>query len=902
MECLALLPVKCTVWSSEKNLICTNILVNAHPKATVSRLLQYIHYKVFKSIDSETESSTNVGDVSEYYLLSDGKELNLSMLVHTLALNNDSGFIKLQFEKRKSHTGPAMNLDYDIDNDFVSTNISIMMNSFSIDKVTKIELKDVQWDTSLAKLEKLALNHLNYYEQNSTAKKFCSKNGAHTSCDCLGFMFKGKQRSTLLNNEAEKSLFNDLSIAEILGFDFTPSPTSYFTLMLKIKHEQDNHTLEANYNTLEFISDAHLYMHKMVFDSDTTVNDVKEFICCVYMHSLSICRSNVKLIYKGRLIKSTNDDNEPSHIVQDVGIDDKAKIHVQITTESADVEAEFYEDLFNDNMDNESSEELKDIKEDVAEDPTPTPTVPMTAIDEVELDTAELLTVENENIHQNEVQSNFPTGYGIHDRQRKTYLTESDGVVERTGKLYEKCLLDGDEEVYIECSHFDIVDSHLTINENNVELYSHEYVIGDGFIKLSPNVISRIEDRLDLDILKEDFESGDINLHDISMRRNNGRLTFFRLVEAFDISAIIRISLLLMKTLYLIIVNSFLKLCLVFQFTGFLPARIVISILVMVLLRSIWTAQDIWELWNPYIRRYRKIPQGQHEKVQNAVLKGSLPIEFYKRCGEEKRLIESLCIPELQNDRIVAYQKANLTDLSEGEDQNNMKSLFHKVSNGEAPRSLVDDVLKACLSKYNPNPSNSEEQLELQDSVKETISIIWAEMKKSREIHAQLPWYHIIAIRITNCFDLMRQPEIYRRFLKKVVPYPGRDSILQIIWKNLVLFFLVFIPPIKVMADTISAERKNEEEQRTRESESIMIEPVNIQTPAEGNMDNIVSDGDGIEENVIISDAASTLNGETVSTANDNEDVEVSGINEGEGISTGVSIHQDGNETGTTTN
>lgn len=159
-ECLALSPLKFSIWSTDWSLIRTNLFVNAHPKASVARLLQYVHWQIWLQRRSTNNHDQEVvlGCVSDYTFYQGHEELNLELLLQDIEPDS-KGFIKLQLEKRRIHSSLTVNLAYDMENEFEGLNLNLNVNALSV-KTTVSRLEYVSMGATIGRLKKLAFNML----------------------------------------------------------------------------------------------------------------------------------------------------------------------------------------------------------------------------------------------------------------------------------------------------------------------------------------------------------------------------------------------------------------------------------------------------------------------------------------------------------------------------------------------------------------------------------------------------------------------------------------------------------------------------------------------------------------------------------------------------------------------
>ena len=155
-------------------------------------------------------------------------------------------------------------------------------------------------------------------------------------------------------------------------------------------------------------------------DRDTTVKQVKDFICSVYTHSLNLRRNDIKLIYKGQLLHENNFAGNSSKISEYVREPHEVKIHVQINQEYTESGPGFWNEVFN-----------------------------------------------NPNIFQfmppdtrSQSPVNFAAAHGQppavtpYNDQGVQYVTESgNAIVVSTDEHYKKCIINGNEVVFLSLIH-----------------------------------------------------------------------------------------------------------------------------------------------------------------------------------------------------------------------------------------------------------------------------------------------------------------------------------------------------------------------------------------------------------------------------------------------------------------
>ncbi|CCE65168.1 hypothetical protein TPHA_0K00340 [Tetrapisispora phaffii CBS 4417] len=834
MEFLALSAVKFVVWSSDHNLVASAFSINAHPKTTVARLLQYVH----KQMECE-------GSPSDYMLLHEGKELSLDVLLQSVAIGTVSSFVRVAFEQRDGpeavqHAASTVTVD------FTSVSVNVIYNSFSMDKIHEFVIDDtILSKTSLRDLQQRVVANIGELEDTLNQRQsFCSKTHSHTLADCLALKWKGKQSYFLLNDN--RQLTDSMSLQEALGIDFTPEDHAKFTVFIKLKHKYSPPALKStagktHLHTLNFISTTHLFTDKMFITNTTTVNDVREFISCNYLEHLKTCRSEVKLIYKGRLLNSNDQNNEPTKILDALELQNNeysAKVHVQISSSKLDLGAEFWEDMFIDPTDlsfnNSATEETSNTLSD-ATDP------------ELQINNDNLVdtSVLKPTIKTQPAEDIIPSATEplVIDESAITksvdeYITESRGKLQSTGILYEKCVVDG-QEVFIKHSKFETTTNKLVFDGEELLINEGDFFIHDGYISLSPRLIALLENKYNMEIRNE---SVDLKKHDNENIHLNGPIitdtTTFDDEEDEDnlfktytpsISTVLETLVVVLKTLYFIGMNGIAPLVFIYEFYLFLSLQVVFPIALFILFRIIWSTQEIWDLWIPYLRRHRVVTHKQQQEIQQFVRDHELETEFYLSCASNEQILEDLLVPELELQRFAMYASLNivLNDTTVDDNSKTLRESITKMATDKhTSNALLESLFLSCISNFDPSVTDID-ALELQYSVKEIIAYI-GNYKNSKLLNDRLnidgtsnvrenaprrvPITIFVFRILINIYSALMNTDEYMNWLEAFVPYPGHDNILVQVVKNILLFFLVLIPPIKSVTDrAIEKHRENEE-------------------------------------------------------------------------------------------
>lgn len=798
-EYLAQTPCKFTIWSSEIDLIRTNLLVNAHPLSTVGRLLQYIHYQIYKQLraiyqpeeqctNSETPH-TPLNSINTYFLSYEGRELSATCLLKDITSSShpDSNhFIRLQLEKRTSPSGSAFDLEYDMEGEFNSMNIQFEINTLSSQRIFNSMEPNLPIGTTLARLEKLALERIKDFEK--SAGNLCGIKEDHSVSDLQGFIIKGKQTPMFLNYGSDSDYYKDLNLVDLIGIDFAPAHNSFFTFLFKMNHEQNSHIANDEERfVLEFISDATLSITQMNVKPDTTVKQVKDFICSVYTHSLNLRRNDIKLIYKGQLLHENNFAGNSSKISEYIKEPHEVKVHVQINQEYTESGPGFWNEVFN-----------------------------------------------NPNIFQfmpPDTRSQSPVSFAptqgrspaaIRGEERGIpYVTESGNDIVPTDELYRKCIINGDEVVFIPVSELNPQSSYLSVikgdyGEIKIPISSNDYRINGDNILLSPSAIEQLESALNFKIERprdstllhpsgEHVRAADntSSANDNNTVENDESAWNRRVVRPLRNS--FPLLLVLIRTFYLIGYNSLVPFFIILEFGSFLPRKYIILLSLLFIFRTVWNTQEVWNLWRDYLH-LNEIDEVKFSQIKEFINSNSLTLNFYKKCKDTQSAIDLLMIPNLHEQRLSVYSKYDIEYDTNTPDVGQLNLLFIKVLSGEIPKDALDELFKEFFELY--ETTRNMNTLYPQDSLNELLLMIWKESQK-KDINT-LPkyrrWFQTLCSQIAehNVLDVV---------LRYIIPDPVNDRVITAVIKNFVLFWVTLLPYVKEKLDDIVAQRARDREQ-----------------------------------------------------------------------------------------
>lgn len=768
--------------------------VRVLPCTPVSRLLQYIHSRIHVRLldttnlvfDSEgvERDEGHLGPVSDYCLFQSSREIPLDETCRSLTA-------EVTFERRTlGGSGMAINLDYDMedmDNEFKSIRVHYQLNTLSMcDKFipNEKELEKISLDTSFGNLKSNAIESVVEYESNH--ETMCGLGDKHVPSDITKFKFQGQNDSTIMPQD-------NMRLSELLGgIDISPSRINYVTAMFCIEHSQDISALnEESLEVIEFVSDVGLSMHKMTVDSQTTVEQVKEFICSIYKHSKDISPLDIKLIYRGNLLRILNDDGTNTLILDLVVAGESSiKLHVLFDADHLEIEHEFWDN---------------------------------SSVEQVNVSGSEEFTSHGAEV---EVESVFSQ-----DNAVVRFFTESGVEIQPTETLYKKCIVDG-KEVFIEANELEPVMSHLIIQGVKVPITNDEYQIIDGQINLSGSIIDKIANEFNIHVprnnpLQKSRKPSPTRTIPLVMahRRN----IWHRIVQFFRTG--IPLTILLLRTLYLLAKNSLVTLFVVLEFSTLLPVKFTILLALGFTIRTLWVTQEIHDLWIIHFH-LDEIDAVKFDKILSGVRSHLLTDQSYKRLFKNGSFMECLKCDELEDDRRKMYRDTLGVEGFEAEDEDEFLATFDKfieqVIKGMVPledgSEILDDMLVAFLLNYERNKETMEP-----DRLQRNKELMFAIMREIDKINIEsLPFY----LRWFEWYQERIESVSITDVLDKFVPNPPEDNLLHATYKNICLFMLLFLPGVSEKVDAITTNRQHMRRLRqAADTLASVAEPVAVPVP-----------------------------------------------------------------------
>lgn len=809
MEYLISEPVNFSVSTSDPDFLKSGLFISASPKSPVSRLLQYIHWCL------HVRDIEKLQPPSKYCL----KHLNKILDLKTLCMDikkGSCGVIRLQLEEQVDTNVNDINLNYDVEHEFLNTNIQFQLNTFSLEKFFSVVKYNIPLNMPVFDLRTLACDILNEYEENDLKNLCCIKK--HSSEDIIAFQLAGKPHPVYLSSENIKE-YGNLTLKDLIGFDFAPGNLSYCSIMFKSKHVQNKEGI-----TIEFVSDSRLLTKTMKVTTQTTVNNVKEFICSVYGHPLRLSPANVRLIYNGQPLHDKDFSGSPKKILEYVSGANHTKFHVKINQEFTDSGPDFWPELFN----------ISDI---FTFDPQNKNTRTIESTQNAErLRFKERAGSGTNRFHDpNIISKNGRPKNGNCITTSSTqevepnYFTESGEPLNRTGEIFEKVLVGG-SSFFIAKQEFEENINELSVDGHTIHLHSEDFRLLADQILLKPHVVRKIESVLNTTLEKKEF----VTSHSSSFYNRrlelltpitgggtnlNNRITLIGNAEW--LVSISKYAKLILHSAYLILSNSgLLALLLYIVSAGVVSTKTHALILVMMFTISLFRSIGVVaELWINFFFGAEYPMNDQELQQVRRLIEGPLSPKFlskFHRTSDSKMIEEALIAklnssPELKTSLCATYE----------------------INSNLSPHSIVNRVLQRCvlpayqdknhhylhslfggiLANVDRNLTNLDELCTSELALRKKLRILAYNNSFNNDMRAKLAVFNYVNNLCDFCNDSV---------MRHTVPDPTKDSVAISILKNATLFVLLFFPFFQSKFEDIITERlstqQNEPEASTNET------------------------------------------------------------------------------------
>lgn len=824
-ECLAVTPLHIII-DLEATFIPDgwNTQVNAHPKTSVGRLLEYLKYQLRARIsDDNLKNNDRPRDnLDEYGLICmyDNEQLSNDKTLQDIERQKRNHFLRFEVRvipiEKESSTSTNSN--------FSEVNIKFELNVLSAEKIASRMYYGVKLDTSLLSLQKMALEYLKTTEselsekENTEAVNFCAIRSKHELGDFEGFFVKGRHTPIQLmtNNDTQKVIddeFSDLTLRDFLSLDLLPNNDSFLTLMFKVSHNHEIADDECPQFTIHFVSEAHLLMDHMNVSEQSTVMDVKYFICSVYGHALRVTPQDVKLIYKGQLLHEKNSRGDLTKIMDHVNDPNDSKIHVNISQEFHVAGPGFWTELFTNpnifahfNTDNLNSA---------------TSATPRSASNPSKLD------------------GPVDDSVGLEDVKEQTkkdveFVTESGSKIEILEGLYRRCLIDG-KECFVALDALDEINAKLHVaGEHEIKLYSDDYMINeDKTVSLSLSVKKQIQHKTGKRVLLHNSMSTSEHSVTVGAHANDNQSNFRDPQRSTQIESIqinnaglaptptqqalrndieplgsrlrrrllstLPVLFLVLRTLYLIAYNCVVIVFVVLDFGTFLPWKYTILIVLLFILRTVWNTQEIWTMWSAYLR-LDEISDNQMVKIKEYVVSGKLSVSFYDKFRQTPNAFLYLMSDALRSERLALYEKFGF---DEADGASLIERVFNQATDNHDHKDALDKLVRESVRVYERQlPLLNEDE---RNSAKAMLRLILKD-REERYCPSQ-PGYRRLWSRLRTVYTEHLNAETLRDVLRCLVPNPPHDNIAIALIKNVALMAVLVLPLVRDQVDGIIEER-----------------------------------------------------------------------------------------------
>ncbi|SCV03571.1 LAME_0H11496g1_1 [Lachancea meyersii CBS 8951] len=742
------------------------LCIRAPKESSVARLLQYVHWKVQRDVNCEIDA------VQQFCVKFKGRKLDPEQLVRDIDPTT-VGAVTLNLEHCDQHTGSALNLDYDSSQDFSFTNLELELKVLSNGKSLTHQERGVPWTSTLGQILELATRIFNNIQLSDSNGTFTAHQ--YSLQGNIGIETIGHLQPSFLNIDHSN---NDMQICDLLGFDFAPDTKSSCRVVFQVQEKPSDDSA-----TIRFVSDAVLTVDTMVINAETTVHDVKDFICSVYGHSLRLAPEDVKLIYKGQLLRENTSSGLPSKALDYISERNDIKIHVHINQEYIETGPGFWNEVFS------TSERFSFLRRTTENAHTIPPTPTTQQVPEINVSSA----------------STNPS------KAPQMFITESGAEIRRTGHYFEKVLISG-QESFVQSGLFQPIQTFIELDGKKIELFPEDFVELRGAILLSQSALSRISSQFGFELNQlADYGS---QLADEIVRTSHSGSNDDRaenveagVAQAEDVGRVAHLrrwTQTIMRTIYLILRNSVFFFVLFFQFSYVLRYTHLFLGTLLIIFKAVWSTPEIGEMWRELLADGREdIPSDEEIQLLEEEYKNrQLTRSFYNR------FVSNVPVTDAIIDRLRANDQLRIK-LAED----------FKLDNHDSLQLLVPKLLEECISTQHDeiDMSNLHELFDpiLKDVVEHVRDVsnmsaaskeVLKELRKFIYQKSSLPWHKSVLRKISQVSDEIYNGGMIRRLMPNVRPQVRGVRLLQRAVSNVLklaaLFIAVLIPRFQRQAVT----------------------------------------------------------------------------------------------------
>jgi len=818
-------PLNISVYSPDTNILNTNLIVAVHPKTTILRLLQYVHYQL-SQIHSEN-NDVELNDIESYCLKYMKRTISLDTSVESLTTTDNIPHISLSFELSEAKAFSALNLQYDPVTDFSTTNIKYEVNILSKYKFFHNIEYQVPLDTKVSRLEKNALEHLIYEEQFLNHDNKCHLGHNHTLESFVALKLNGESDIIQLTEET-RYFYMDLTLKDLLHIDFAPLKDNVITIMIYAKHEQSISDLN-DITVLELISNSKLFQNHMLVDSRTTVTGVRQFVCDVYSASQTISLEDVKLVYKGQLVHDKNFAENDATILSYIDMKHGSQLHVQVSVQQTYGQTDPF-----------WSEPglVDDIPTQVHQKPVPTPTV-----NEIpRLDTPIALNT-NEGMQTHfATESGRPIHVSPHLLNTDTQYVEA--TLEDINGNSEAVLISG--EVLNKTQGNILIGDHLNID---VSTDGHDYIIDrrHNVIRINPRTIDHIEQLTGSSIIYHGVtrkSSSDSNtgittrMRELLNNELNNPETIQRLESLFNhptplqqfqelsiwqkmiylVKKLFQLVKICLLTVVYLVWYMFIPLAATIEIGFFLPPILTISIFVIYTVVIFFRSSKITDMWTDFLGllrlneedykrvklfalpEYTSIRTLRHEDRTNT---SQMTKKVYEKIQEKSSVYSLFLLPALANVRHSLYNQYQINQMGNMTEEDSLKELFRQIKTGAVEINDANRMLEILFMLH---------ELQAFEDTKQEYAFyrILTAIKQEADLQNLEA---VEPVRRSIIIVRRRAEQLPNTIAEFIVPDPLRDDYVIAVVKNIILCLVLFFPFVSKYIDVVIQERVDE---RTR--------------------------------------------------------------------------------------
>ncbi|KAG0669869.1 hypothetical protein C6P45_003264 [Maudiozyma exigua] len=755
-------PLYVTVSSNTvTNLINNDLSIKVHRQTTFVRLLQYIHHRLSQL--NEFYHDNSIEEISSYCIHYDGQEVPLEEQIQSVLTTENQSHIVISFELLSNRSRSAINLDYDGVYDFTFTNIKYEINLSSKYKFLHSIEYQVSLDTHISDTHDNALQHV-IYEEN------------------------------FIGNDNKCQLGNQHSLDDLISMKF---------------------------KVIELISNPKLFQKYMVVYNNTTINDVREFVSINYCESETISNYEVKLVYKGQLLRDTLDNNTPVTVMSCIDMNHGALLHVQVqeqlhgTTDSFWNEPEFIDDI---PLQLNEPKDMSDILPIPRMD-TPVYNVPPT----------EYITQSGEKIHI------------ISDPMTSDLDLIEATLQHNNGEL---------ETVHIKRQSLKLsTPSNLFINGAviNIPIYRNNYVIDTNrnLIRIDPDIIQKIENETGTSIMYHDISNKlpfDEFITDPKLREHLSNIqeylqglddlpiplggiaqpTFNELTLWLKIVHICKKIFQFIKvcslTIFYLLWSMFIPLLAAIEIGFFLPPIITIPILIIYTITTIVRSSKIIDLSTDFLgllklneedyKRVKIFALPEYESLQTLrheqpTTQTQMTKKVYERIQDKPTLFALFQLPALEVIRHSLYERYQINQMGNMTEEDSLKELFRQIKSGAVEITDANKMLEILFMLYELKAFSEGQQGK---DFERVLSFIKNEADMD-DLDAVEP------VRRSFLIIRRRLAQLPDQIMEYIVPDPIRDDYIMAVFKNITLCLVLFLPFVSRNVDVVVQRRVDE---RTR--------------------------------------------------------------------------------------